>query len=216
MKFFLDTANLEQIAKYNTWGLVDGVTTNPSLIAKEEGVTSLQDHIMKIAEIVDGPISSEVVATDFEGMLKEARLYHTWHPNIYVKLPMTENGLKTLKVCSEEGIKTNVTLIFSAAQALLAAKNGASIISPFVGRIDDISWDSMDLIEEIIEIYGAYSFDTEVLVASIRHPRHVIDSAKMGADIATMPVDVLEKMVHHPLTDIGLEKFLADWKKTQL
>lgn len=213
MKFFLDTANLESIKKYNEWGVVDGVTTNPSLIAKE-GV-SLEARIKEIAEVVDGPISSEVVATEYEGMMEEARRYAAWHENIYVKLPMTVEGLKALKTCTEEGIKTNVTLIFSSSQALLAAKNGATVVSPFVGRVDDISWDGMGLIGEIMDIFEAYDFETEVLVASIRHPKHVAEAARMGAHIGTMPADVLDKLVKHPLTDIGLEKFMADWEKVK-
>jgi len=214
MKFFLDTANLEAIEKYNAWGVVDGVTTNPSLIAKEGNGVSLEEHIKKIAAIVNGPISSEVVSTNWKDMIEEARKYNKWADNIYVKLPMTEDGLKALKICTEEGIKTNVTLIFSASQALLAAKNGATVVSPFVGRVDDISGDSMHLIAEIMDIYDAYEFETEVLVASIRHPRHVVETAKMGAHIATMPFEVLDKLVKHPLTDIGLAKFMQDWEKS--
>lgn len=213
MQFFLDTANIEDIKKYNSWGIVDGVTTNPSLIAKE-GV-SLEKRIKEIAEVVDGPISSEVIATDVEGMLKEGREYAKWHENIYVKVPMTPAGLQATKIFREEGIKTNVTLCFSMSQAIMAAKAGATLVSPFVGRIDDISGDGMGLIEEIVIAYDNYEFETKVLVASIRHPRHVVDSALIGADIATMPPDIFDKLIQHPLTDAGIEKFLADWEKVK-
>lgn len=213
MQFFLDTANLDEIKKYASWGIVDGVTTNPSLIAKE-GV-SLEKRIKEIAEVVDGPISSEVIATDLEGMLKEGRKYAKWHKNIYVKVPMTADGLRAVKVFKEEGIHTNVTLVFSASQALLAAKAGATLVSPFIGRLDDISQDGMQLISDIVQIFDNYMIDTKVLVASIRHPRHVVDAALIGADIGTMPASVLDMLIKHPLTDIGIEKFLADWKKVQ-
>lgn len=213
MQFFLDTANIEDIKKYNSWGIVDGVTTNPSLIAKE-GV-SLEKRIKEIAEVVDGPISSEVIATNVEGMLKEGREYAKWHENIYVKVPMTPAGLQATKIFREEGIKTNVTLCFSMSQAIMAAKAGATLVSPFVGRIDDISGDGMGLIEEIVIAYDNYEFETKVLVASIRHPRHVVDSALIGADIATMPPDIFDKLIQHPLTDAGIEKFLADWEKVK-
>lgn len=213
MQFFLDTANLEEIKKYASWGIVDGVTTNPSLIAKE-GV-SLEKRIKEIAAVVDGPISSEVIATDLEGMLKEGRKYAKWHKNIYVKVPMTADGLRAVKVFKEEGIHTNVTLVFSASQALLAAKAGATLVSPFIGRLDDISQDGMQLISDIVQIFDNYMIDTKVLVASIRHPRHVVDAALIGADIGTMPASVLDMLIKHPLTDIGIEKFLADWKKVQ-
>ncbi len=210
MKFFLDTANIEDIKKYASWGQVDGVTTNPSLIAKE-GV-SLEKRIKEIAEVVEGPISTEVIAEDSEGMMEEARKYNKWAKNIYVKLPMTPEGLKACKMCKEEGISTNVTLIFSLGQAILAAKAGATVLSPFVGRLDDICEDGMALISDIITAFHNYEFETEVLVASVRHPRHVMDSALIGADICTMPADVFEKIVKHPLTDKGIEKFLADWE----
>ncbi len=213
MKFFLDTANLEEIKKYNAWGVVDGVTTNPSLIAKE-GV-SLEKRIKEIAEIVDGPISSEVIATDVKGMVEEGKEYAKWHKNIFVKVPMTPDGLMAVTEFAKEGIKTNVTLVFSASQAMLAAKAGASLVSPFIGRLDDISQDGMGLIAEIVDIFNNYQFDTEVLVASIRHPRHVIDAALLGADISTMPAAVIDKLVKHPLTDSGIEKFLADWKASK-
>lgn len=213
MKFFLDTADIEAIKKYNAWGVVDGVTTNPSLIAKE-GV-KFEDRIREIVEIVDGPISAEVVATDMEGMLKEAREFAKWHKNIVVKIPMIEEGLKALRVLSAEGIKTNVTLVFSAGQALLAAKNGATYVSPFVGRLDDIGEDSMELISEIVTIFDAYDFETKVLVASVRNISHVIDSAVMGAHIATVPPKILDELIHHPLTDKGLKAFLEDWEKVK-
>lgn len=213
MKFFLDTANIDAIKKYAAWGVVDGVTTNPSLVAKE-GV-SLEKRIKEIAEVIDGPISAEVIATDYEGMVKEAEESAKWGKNIYVKLPMTENGLKACKTLSQKGISTNVTLVFSAGQALLAAKAGATVVSPFIGRLDDICQDGMNLIAEIAEIYANYEFKTEILVASIRHPRHVIDAATLGAGIATMPPEVLDKLIQHPLTEQGLEKFLADWEKVK-
>lgn len=213
MKFFLDTADLEAIKKYAAWGVVDGVTTNPSLVAKE-GV-SMETRIKEIAEVVDGPISAEVISTDYEGMVEEGKKVASWHKNIYVKLPMTENGLKACKTLSAEGIHINQTLIFSPGQALLAAKAGATVVSPFIGRLDDISQDGMELIYEIAQMYANYDFDTEILVASTRSPRHIIESAKMGAQIATMPPDVLDKLLKHPMTDIGLAKFLADFEKVK-
>lgn len=213
MQFFLDTANIEQIKKYAAWGVVDGVTTNPSLIAKENA--NLEDRIKEIAKIVDGPISSEVVATDVEGMVEEGRRYAKWHKNVYVKLPTTEAGIQALRILKKDGIKTNMTLVFSAGQALLLAKAGADLISPFIGRLDDISEDGMGLIAEIMTIWSQYNFDTKVLVASIRHPRHVIEAAEMGAHVATMPAEVLDKLIRHPLTDKGLAAFLADWEKVK-
>ncbi len=213
MKFFLDTANLDAIKKFAAWGVVDGVTTNPSLIAKE-GV-SLEKRIKEIAEVVEGPISSEVVSSDLPGMLKEGREYVKWHKNIFVKLPMTPEGLQACKVLSDEGIPVNMTLIFTSGQALLAAKAGAKLISPFLGRLDDIAEDGMSLIAELVDIFLNYSFQTEILVASIRHPRHVIDAARLGADIATMPPEILEKLIKHPLTDKGLSAFMADWEKVK-
>lgn len=213
MDFYIDTANLDDIKKYNDWGVVDGVTTNPSLIAKE-GV-SLEKRIKEIVKIVDGPISTEVIATDSEQMIEEARKYAAWHDNIVVKIPMTIDGMKALKVLAKEGIKVNVTLVFSPGQALIAAKNGAAYVSPFVGRLDDISEDGMALIHEVTTIYQQYNFDTKVIVASVRHPRHVIDSALMGADIATIPAAILEKLFKHPLTDKGVKSFLADWEKVK-
>lgn len=213
MQFFLDTANLEDIKKYSSWGIVDGVTTNPSLIAKE-GV-SLEKRIKEIAKVVRGPISSEVVSNDLEEMLRQGRAYARWANNIYVKVPMTATGLQAVKIFNKEGIKTNVTVTFSAGQALLAAKAGATLVSPFIGRLDDISEDGMALIADIVKIYRNYNYKTKILVASIRHPRHVIEAAKLGADIATMPPAVLEQLVHHPLTDAGIKKFLDDWEKVK-
>lgn len=213
MKFFIDTADIEAIKKYHAWGVVDGVTTNPSLIAKE-GV-KFEDRIKEIVEIVDGPISAEVTATDMDGMLKEAREFAKWHKNIVIKIPMIEEGLKALKVLSAEGIKTNVTLVFSAAQALLAAKNGATYVSPFVGRLDAINEDGMEVVEEIVEIFENYGFKTQVLVASVRHVGHVVESAVIGAHVATIPPKILDELVKHPLTDKGLEAFLKDWEKVK-
>lgn len=211
MKFFLDTANLEDIKKYAAWGIVDGVTTNPSLLAKE-GV-NLEKRIKAILKIVNGPISAEVIATDAKGMLKEGRRYAKWHKNIHVKVPCTSEGLIATKQFSKEKIKTNVTLVFSANQALLAAKAGATLMSPFVGRLDDIGESGMELIEDIVDIYMNYGFPTEILVASVRSPEHVLEAAKIGADIATIPPAIFDKLIMHPLTDKGLEKFLSDWKK---
>lgn len=213
MNFFLDTANIEDIKKYASWGIIDGVTTNPTLIAKE-GV-SLEKRIKEIAEIVDGPISAEVMGQTSEEMLEEAYSYAKWHGNVYIKIPMTAEGLKTVKILNNEEINTNVTLVFSVGQALLAAKAGATLISPFVGRLDDISEDGMALISDIMQAYKNYEFKTKVVVASIRHPRHVIDAALIGADIATIPPEILNKLIHHPLTDKGIEKFLEDFKKSK-
>ncbi len=214
MKIFIDTANLAEIKEAAAMGLVDGVTTNPSLVARESGM-DFRTLLGEICKIVDGDISAEVVATDADGMLKEGRELAKIDPNIVVKIPLTKEGLKATRVFADEGIKTNVTLCFSPTQALLAAKAGAYIISPFVGRLDDISSDGMGLIQQILTIYDNYEYDTQVLVASIRHPMHVVESAMMGAHITTMPYSVITQLVKHPLTDIGLEKFLADWKKTQ-
>ena len=211
MKLFLDTGNLQEIREAASWGVLDGVTTNPSLVAKE-GAVDFKDLISEITRLVPGPVSAETISLDAEGMMKEAREYSKWAPNVYVKVPCTIEGLKAAKMCKAEGIRTNVTLIFSANQALLAAKAGASIVSPFIGRIDDEGWEGMQLIEEIVQIYSNYDFDTEILVASVRHPVHVTDAAKLGADICTMPFKVLKQMYHHPLTDIGLEKFMKDWE----
>lgn len=214
MKFFLDTANLDEIRSGVELGLVDGVTTNPSLIAKEG--RDLEELALEICEIVDGPVNLEVVSTDARGMIEEARHLSSLHKNVYVKLPMIREGLKALNVVSQEGISVNVTLIFSPGQALLAAKNGAAIVSPFIGRLDDISQEGMGLISEILLMYENYDFDTEVLVASVRNPVHVVEAAKMGAEIATLPAKVLEQLMKHPLTDIGLEKFLVDWNRRKV
>ena len=211
MKFFLDTANLDEIREAASWGVLDGITTNPSLVGKES--RDFKELIREICSIVDGPISAEVVALTKEEMLQEAHELAKIHRNVVVKIPLIVEGLKAVKVLSQEKIKTNVTLCFSANQALLAAKAGASYISPFVGRLDDISHDGMALIRDIKTIYNNYGFSTQVLTASIRDPLHVIEAAKMGSDIATMPFKVLEQLVKHPLTDIGLKRFLADWDK---
>ena len=213
MKFFIDTANIEQIKDANRMGMIDGVTTNPSLIAKESG--DFETIVKEICRIVDGPVSAEVIALDLEGMLREARHLATLHPNIVVKIPMTIEGMKAVRQLSEEGIKTNVTLVFSPLQALMAAKAGASYVSPFIGRLDDISHDGLLLVEQIVEIYSNYAFETEIIVASVRHPLHVLESALIGADIATIPYGVLSKMAEHPLTDKGIKAFLDDWKRAQ-
>ncbi len=212
MKIFIDTANLKEIREAAALGLLDGVTTNPSLVSKESGV-SFKQLLQQIVESVDGPISAEVISTDYEGILKEGRELAKIHSNIVVKVPLIKEGLKAVKTFSEEGIKTNVTLCFSASQAVLAAKAGASYISPFVGRLDDISMNGMDLISQIVQIYRNYDFSTEVLVASIRHPLHFVDACMIGADVCTMPFSVIDKLFNHPLTDLGLEKFLSDSKK---
>ncbi|HMQ69833.1 MAG TPA: fructose-6-phosphate aldolase [Ignavibacteria bacterium] len=212
MKIFIDTANLDEIREANDMGLLDGVTTNPSLVAKE-GHKDFKTMLEKICDIVDGDVSAEVVSTTSAEIIKEGRELAKIHKNIVVKVPLIKEGLKAVKVFSEEGIKTNVTLCFSASQALLAAKAGAYIISPFVGRLDDISQNGMELISQIVQIYRNYNYQTQVLVASVRHPLHFVDSALIGADIATMPLKVIEQLLKHPLTDIGLDKFLDDWKK---
>ncbi|MBK8550367.1 MAG: fructose-6-phosphate aldolase [Ignavibacteria bacterium] len=212
MKIFIDTANLDEIREANDMGILDGVTTNPSLVAKE-GHKDFRSMLEKICAIVDGDVSAEVVSTKADDILKEGRELAKIHKNIVVKVPLIKEGLKAVKVFSEEGIRTNVTLCFSASQAILAAKAGAYIISPFVGRLDDISQNGMDLIAQIVQIYGNYNYQTQVLVASVRHPLHFVDGAMMGADIATMPLKVIEQLLKHPLTDIGLDKFLSDWKK---
>jgi transaldolase len=213
VKFFIDTANIEEIKAANAMGVLDGVTTNPSLISKEEG--KFEDIIMAICKEVDGPISAEVTATDYEGMLKEARHLAGLHENIVVKIPCTLEGLKATKKLFEEGIRVNMTLVFSPSQALLAAKAGAAFCSPFVGRLDDISEYGMDLVEQMVTIYNNYAFSTEVLVASIRNPLHVVEAALMGADVATIPYKVISQLVKHPLTDIGLKNFLKDWEKVK-
>ena len=214
MKFFIDTANLAEIKEANALGVLDGVTTNPSLVAKEgkDFVTLLKE----ICAVVNGPISAEVVSMEFEGMMKEGKELAKIHDNIVIKLPLIKDGLKAAKAFRSEGIRTNVTLCFTANQALLAAKAGATYISPFVGRLDDISTDGMVLIEQIVTIYNNYGYETEVLVASVRHPIHVQQAALIGAHVCTMPLKVIDQLIKHPLTDIGLEKFLADWKKGQV
>ena len=211
MKIFLDTANVDHIREANGLGVVDGVTTNPSLIAKEG--RDFREVVHEICSIVDGPISAEAVSLEAKDMLAEAESLSKIHKNIVVKLPMTGEGLKATRACSQKGIKTNVTLVFSPSQALLAAKAGATYVSPFVGRLDDISHVGMDLVQQIVTIYENYAFDAEIIVASIRNPLHFIEGAKMGAHIATMPYKVLMQLVQHPLTDIGIKKFLADWEK---
>ncbi len=213
MKFFIDTANIEEIKEVASWGIIDGVTTNPSLIAKEGRV--FKDVIKEITDIVDGPISAEVVSLDCEGMLKEAEELAKIHKNIVIKLPMTKEGLKACKKLTEKGIKTNVTLIFSASQALMAAKAGATYVSPFLGRLDDISSDGMILINDIVDIFMNYDIETEIICASVRHPIHLVECAKAGADIATIPFKVFNQMLNHPLTDIGIERFLKDWESVK-
>lgn len=213
MKIFLDTASLKEIREGAALGVVDGVTTNPSLLAREAG--DPEDILRQICETVDGPISAEVVATDTEGMLREGRHWASLHRNIVVKCPCTLDGLKATKVLSSEGHRVNMTLIFSAPQALLAAKAGASFVSPFVGRLDDIATPGMDVVADIVEIFDNYEFSCEVLAASLRHPMHVVEAAKLGADIGTMPMSVLLSLLKHPLTDIGLKRFLDDWEKAK-
>ena len=215
MKFFIDTANLDQIKDAQDLGVLDGVTTNPSLMAKEgiTGADNILNHYKAICEIVDGDVSAEVIATDFEGMVNEGEALAALHPQIVVKLPMIKAGVKACKYFSNKGIKTNVTLVFSPGQAILAAKAGATYVSPFIGRLDDISTDGLNLIAEIRHIYDNYGFETEILAASVRHTMHVIDCAKIGADVMTGPLSSIEGLLKHPLTDIGLAKFLADYKK---
>jgi transaldolase len=211
MKLFIDTGNIAEIQKLADIGIIDGVTTNPSLLAKEPG--DYRENLKKICDIVRGPVSGEVTATDFAGMMREGRDIASIHEHMIVKVPLTRDGIKACKALSGEGIRVNVTLCFSPAQALLAAKAGATFVSPFVGRLDDVATNGMDLIRDILEIYDNYEFTTEVLVASCRHPMHVVEAARMGADIATCPAAVIEQMFNHPLTNIGLEKFLKDWEK---
>lgn len=213
MKFFIDTANIDEIKEAHSMGMVDGVTTNPSLIAKEG--RDFEDIIKEICEIVDGPISAEVISVDTEGMVKEARYLAKIHDNIVVKIPMTVDGLKATRRLAEEGIKTNVTLVFSPLQALMAAKAGATYVSPFIGRLDDLSQEGLLLVEQMVEIYSNYAYNTEIIVASIRNPLHVLESALMGADIATIPFNVLGKLAAHPMTDKGLKAFLDDWDKAK-
>lgn len=215
MKFFIDTANLDEIKEANALGILDGVTTNPSLMAKD-GVTG-QNNILKryvdICEIVDGDVSAEVIATDFKGIVKEGEALAELHDNIVVKVPMIKDGVKALRYFSENGIRTNCTLVFSAGQAILAAKAGASYVSPFMGRIDDITWDGTGLVAQMVEIYANYGFETEILAASIRSPLHIVNCAELGADVVTAPLKAILGLLNHPLTDVGLEKFLADYRK---
>lgn len=213
MKFFIDTANLDEIREANELGLIDGVTTNPSLVAKE-GDVDFKEHLKKICDLVQGDISAEVTALDTAGMLEQGRDYAKVADNVVVKCPLTLDGLKATRQLTSEGIGVNVTLCFSAAQAILAAKAGAKYISPFIGRLDDVATDGMQLIRDIVQIYDNYGFATEVLAASIRHPMHIVDSALAGADVATIPFKVIQQLVKHPLTDKGLDAFLADWKKS--
>ncbi len=212
MKFFMDTANVDQVAEVAAWGILDGVTTNPSLVAKEG--KDFKKTVLAMCALVPN-VSAQVTATDFAGMKKQGEEYASWHKNIVVKVPMTTEGLKAVSYFSKKGIRTNVTLVFSSAQAMLAAKAGATIISPFIGRLDDISEDGMALIAEIMQIWSHYGFKTEVLVASTRHPRHVVDAATLGAHICTIPYDVFAKLPKHTLTDIGLKKFMEDWEKVK-
>ncbi len=214
MKFFIDTAVLDEIQEAHEMGVLDGVTTNPSLM-KKVGVQDFHGHIAKICEIVDGDVSAEVTATDYAGIMDEAHEVAQIADNVVVKVPLILDGIKAIKSLSEEGIKTNCTLCFSPTQALVAAKAGATYISPFIGRLDDISSNGMELIRQIVQIYDNYGFETEVLAASIRHPMHVVECAMAGADVGTMPLDVIKKLIRHPLTDAGLEKFLADWAELQ-
>ncbi|MEZ4272000.1 MAG: fructose-6-phosphate aldolase [Myxococcota bacterium] len=211
MKLFIDTANIDEIREAASWGIIDGVTTNPSLIAQTG--RDFRSVVAEICEIVDGPISAECVEITADKMIPEAREIAKMHPNIIVKVPLTQEGLKTVKAVSAEGIKTNVTLCFSPAQGLLAAKAGATYISPFIGRLDDVSDDGMEVVSDLVQIYANYGYKTQVLAASVRHPRHVVDSALCGAHVATVPFKILAQLVQHPLTDIGVEKFLKDWQK---
>jgi len=215
MKFFIDTANLDQIREAQALGILDGVTTNPSLMAKEgiTGSENIINHYIAICEIVDGDVSAEVIATDFEGMVKEGEALAKLHPQIVVKVPMIREGIKAIKYFTDKGIRTNCTLVFSAGQALLAAKAGATYVSPFIGRLDDVSTDGLGLIQEIRLIYDNYGFETQILAASIRHTMHIMDCAKLGADVMTGPLKAIDGLMNHPLTDIGLEKFLADFNK---
>ncbi|MFN3381492.1 fructose-6-phosphate aldolase [Runella zeae] len=215
MKFFIDTANLKEIQEAYELGVLDGVTTNPSLMAKEgiTGKAKIMAHYKAICDIVDGDVSAEVISTEFDGMIKEAEELIEIDDKIVVKVPMIKDGVKAIKHLSDRGIKTNCTLVFSAGQALLAAKAGATYVSPFIGRLDDVSMDGMDLIEQIVNIYQNYGFTTEVLAASVRHPIHLLKCAELGADVVTCPLSVITSLLKHPLTDLGLEKFLADYKK---
>ena len=217
MKFFIDTANLAQIKEANDLGILDGVTTNPSLMAKEgiKGQDNILKHYVDICNIVDGDVSAEVIATDYEGMIREGEMLSTLHPNIVVKVPVIKDGIKAIKNLSSKGIKTNCTLVFSAGQAILAAKAGATYVSPFLGRIDDACNDGLELVEQIVHIYRMYKFPTQVLAASIRHTMHIIKCAEIGADVVTCPLDSIMGLLYHPLTDIGLAKFLEDSKKSK-
>jgi transaldolase len=216
MKFFIDTANLDQIQEAQDLGVLDGVTTNPSLMAKEgiKGQKNVEEHYKKICEIVDGDVSAEVISTDFNGMMKEAENLAALHPQIVVKIPMIKDGVKAIKALNEKGIRVNCTLVFSAGQALLAAKAGATYVSPFIGRLDDVSTDGVGLIKQIVDMYNYYGFETEVLAASIRHTMHIIQVVEAGADVATCPLKPILGLLKHPLTDIGLEKFLEDHRKS--
>lgn len=211
MKFFVDTADLDEIREAHEMGVLDGVTTNPSLM-KKAGNVDFHEHIFKICELVDGDVSAEVTATDYDGIMDEAHTLARIHDNVVVKVPLILDGIKAIRSLSDEGIRTNCTLCFSPTQALIAAKAGATYISPFIGRVDDISTEGMQLIEQIVTIYANYGYETQVLAASIRHPMHVVNAAMLGADVATMPFGVIKQLLVHPLTDIGLERFLADWK----
>ena len=215
MKFFIDTANLDQIREAQDLGILDGVTTNPSLMAKEgiTGSKNILNHYKDICSIVDGDVSAEVIATDFDGMVEEGELLSALDPQIVVKLPMIKEGIKACKFFSDKGVKTNVTLVFSVGQAILAAKAGATYVSPFIGRLDDISTDGLNLISEIRHVYNNYGYNTQILAASVRHTMHIIDCAKIGADVMTGPLSSIEGLIKHPLTDIGLAKFLEDYKK---
>jgi transaldolase len=215
MKFFIDTANLDQIKEANDLGILDGVTTNPSLMAKEgiSGYNAVMQHYIDICNIVDGDVSAEVISTDYEGMVREGEALAALHPNIVVKIPMIKDGIKAIRYFSDKGIKTNCTLVFSAGQAILAAKAGATYLSPFIGRIDDISWDGMELIAQIVNIYQNFSFETQVLAASVRNPLHIVHCAELGADVVTCPLSAILGLLKHPLTDIGLQQFLADHAK---
>ncbi len=217
MRFFIDTANIEQIKEAKELGILDGATTNPSLMAKEGivGRKNILDHYSKICDIVGSDVSAEVISTDFEGMIKEAEELAEISPHIVVKIPIIKEGVKAIRYLYDKDIKTNCTLVFSSGQAILAAKAGATYISPFIGRIDDTNWDGMELIKEIAEIYSVQLYDTEILAASIRNPRHIVDAAKHGADVITSPLSSIMALLNHPLTDIGLEKFLADYRKSQ-
>jgi len=213
VKLFIDTANLDEIKTAQSWGILDGVTTNPTLLSREKG--NFRDILRSICEVVDGPVSGEVVSLDAEGMTKEGKDLATIHSNIVIKIPMTLEGLKAIKSLTAEGIRTNTTLVFSPLQALLAAKAGSTFVSPFVGRLDDIHHVGMDIVSQIVTIYENYRYETEVIVASIRNPLHIVEAAMLGAHICTIPFSVLQKMVKHPLTDSGIKRFLEDWKKVE-